>query len=112
MEGSTSPKVLLKIDLKNAFNTLRRDKILTAVREYISGTYNMFYQAYGGDSILYYGETTITSATGLQQGDPAGAVLFSLTIDDATKSLSAELNAWFLDDGTIGDVAEKVLEDL
>ena len=112
MEGTTSPKVLLKIDLKNAFNTLRRDKILAAVRDNIPGTYNLFHQAYGADSLLYYGDTTIVSATGLQQGDPAGPVLFSLTIDDLTKSLTAELNAWFLDDGTLGDIAEKVLEDL
>ena len=54
----------------------------------------------------------IESATGLQQGDPAGPALFALTIDELVKSLSSELNVWFLDDGTIGDVVKKVLDDL
>ena len=52
MEQATSPKVLLKIDLKNAFNTLPRNKILTAVRGNIPEAYHFFYQAYGAESIL------------------------------------------------------------
>ena len=72
----------------------------------------MFYQAYGEDTILYHGQSRIPSATGLQQGDPAGPALFSLTIDDLVKMLAAELNTWFLDDGTIGDSPAKILADL
>ena len=112
MEGSTTPKVILKIDLSNAFNSLRRDKILAAVRENIPETYNFLYQAYSADSLLFYGQTTLSSAAGLQQGDPAGPALFSLTIDDLIKSLTSELNTWFLDDGTMGDSVDKVLGDL
>ena len=112
IEGTTTPKVILKIDLKNAFNTLRRDTILTAVRENLPEAYCLFYQAYGANTILYHGNNTIPSATGLQQGDPAGPALFSLSIDDLTKSLSSELNVWFLDDGTLGDLVDKVLNDL
>ena len=112
MVGCTTPKVILKIDLKNAFNSLRRDKILTAVREHIPEAFNFFHQAYSADSLLFYGQTTITSATGLQQGDPAGPALFSLTIDELIKSLNAELNTWFLDDGTMGDTVDKVHIDL
>ena len=76
IEGTTSPKALLKIDLKNAFNSIRRDKILAAVRENIPEAYCLFHQAYGTDSTLYHGSTNISSSTGLQQGDPAGPALF------------------------------------
>ena len=112
MEVTTTPKVILKIDLRNAFNSLRRDKILAAVRENIPEAFSFFYQAYSAESLLIYGQTTLASATGLQQGDPAGPALFSLTIDDLIKSLTAELNTWFLYDGTMGDSVDKVLGDL
>ena len=112
MESSSSPKVLLKIDLKNAFNSIRRDKVLEAIRDHLPEAYHMFYQAYGSSSLLFHGETLIQSATGLQQGDPAGPALFALTIDELTKSLTSELNVWFLDDGTAGDTVEKVADDL
>ena len=52
------------------------------------------------------------SATVLPQGDPAGPALFALAIVELVKSLSAEINVWFLDDGIIGDVVSEVLSDL
>ena len=54
----------------------------------------------------------ILSETGLQQGDPAGPALFSLTIDNLIKSLTSELNVWYLDDGTEGDTVDNVIRDL
>ena len=53
LQDSTTPKVLLKIDLKNAFNSLRRDKILAAVRDHIPEAYCLFHQAYGAESVLW-----------------------------------------------------------
>ena len=82
MESTTTPKVILKIDLKNAFNSIRRDKILSVIREYTPEAYHLFHQAYGKETWLFHGESVIASATGLQQGDPAGPALFALTIDD------------------------------
>ena len=97
---------------KNAFNLIRRDKLLISIREFIPESYNMLHQAYGYESFLFHGESKLHSATGIQQGDPAGPALFSLTIDEVIKSLQAELNIWFLDDGTLGDSATQVIEDL
>ena len=112
MEATETPKVLLKIDLKNAFNTIRRDRMLSTVREHLPDVYHLMHQAYGSDSLLFHGESQITSATGLQQGDPAGPALFALTIDELVKSLTTELNIWFLDDGTLGDTVPNVLDNL
>ena len=105
-------KVLLKLDIKNAFNCMRRDTILLKVKEKIPSLYNLFWQAYSGPSHLFYRDTTIPSQTGLQQGDPGGPALFSLGLDDIVKGLKSELNIWFLDDSNLADSPEVVLEDL
>ena len=109
MESATGRKVILKIDLTNAFNTIRRDIILSAIREQFPDGYHLFFQTYSGSTNLYHGVKIIPSATGLQQGDPAGPALFSLGINSLVKSIEAELNTWFLDDGTIGDDVDSVL---
>ena len=38
--------------------------------------------------------------------------LFSLGVDDITKSVGAEFNIWFLDNCTIGDSSEKLIEEV
>ena len=35
-----------------------------------------------------------------------------LVVDSLSKSLSSELNLWYLDDATIGDPPDAVMEDL
>ena len=39
-------KVILKLDFRNAFNSMRRDKILNEVRERVPGLYPMIWQSY------------------------------------------------------------------
>ena len=63
-------------------------------------------------SNLYYSNTVIKSESGIQQGDPFGPALFSLGVDDITKSVDAEFNIWFLDDCTIGDSPDNVIENV
>jgi hypothetical protein len=108
--GDTSGRrVLFKVDMANAFNTIRRDVILTAARTKAAGIYRMLWQAYSEPSTLFYGDTWLVSATGIQQGDPFGPALFSLGIDKLVRKVDTEFNVWYLDDGTIGDEPEKVL---
>ena len=47
----------------------------------------------------------------MQQGDPLGPFLFSLSIIDHVKSCKSRLNIWFLDDGTLGGPVNQVYED-
>ena len=103
-------RVLFKLDMANAFNSLRRDVFLRIARERTREMYKSLWQAYSEPSTLFYGSRFIRSSTGLQQGDPFGPSLFSLGIDEVAKKISAEFNVWYLDDGTIGDKPEKVLD--
>jgi hypothetical protein len=101
--------VFFKVDMANAFNSIRRDVFLAAARERAQGLYRLLWQAYSGPSMLFYGETNLVSGTGIQQGDPFGPALFSMGIDRLVRGLGTEFNVWYLDDGSIGDTPEKVI---
>ena len=94
--------LLLKVDFRNAFNCIRRDKMLHAVREQAPGIYDFVHSAYSQSSLLFFGDNIIESAEGVQQGDPLGPLLFSLTIHPILKMLKSELRIFYLDDGTMG----------
>ena len=78
-------KVLLKIDFKNAFNTVRRDIVLQLVKDKLPGIYPFIFQCYGGSSSLSFGDDNLNSDEGVQQDDPLGLFLFSLACIDIVK---------------------------
>jgi len=98
--------------MRNAFNCLRRDTFLSVARSRVPGVYKLLWQAYSEPSALFYGGELLRSATGIQQGDPFGPALFSLGIDGIARDVDSEFNVWYLDDATLGDAPDKVLEDL
>ena len=79
--------------------------MLEAVRQQFPEIYRLVYQAYGEFSYLSYGKNTILSDEGIQQGDPLGPLLFSLTIHPLVESMESGLNEWFLDDSNLLDDA-------
>ena len=105
-------RVLLKIDKRNAFNSLRRDSFLSVARVRTRDLYNLLWQAYFSPTRLFFGEEGFASETGIQQGDPIRPALFALSVDEATRGVQSEFNAWYLDDAILGDSPEKVHDDL
>ena len=104
--------LILKLDFENAFNSIRRDKMLTAVRERAPEIYPLVHSAYSAHSALFFGGESLQSAEGIQQGDPLGPLLFCLTVHDTILDLHSTFRAFYLDDGTLGGSVEEVLQDL
>jgi len=69
------------------------------------------YPIYHASTHLFFGDYIIPYATGMQQGDPLGPVLFSLAIHSLVKELVSTFNVWYLDDGTLGGSLQIVLAD-
>ena len=95
-------QLILKLDFRNAFNCLHRDKMHTAVREKVPGLFPLIHSVYSSPSCLFFGESILQSAEGVQQGDPLGPLLFCLTIHDMLQQVNCEFGVFYLDDGTLG----------
>ena len=112
LENEHNPEnVILKMDFKNAFNSLKRDKMLDTVFRKRRQIYNYTYSAYGEASHLFFGDKVIQSQEGCQQGDPEGPALFSDTIQELVNQMVSQYNIWYLDDGNFSDHYRTVLED-
>lgn len=105
-------EVLLKVDLKNAFNSVDRGALLSQVKQHTPSIFPFLWQCYGRRSILVYREHHLSSSVGCQKGDPLGPAIFSLNIHQIISSLESRFNLWYLDDGTLGGDADTVLSDL
>ena len=77
VQSSVVPEnnVLIKLDMKNAFNTVRRDHFLEVCSSRAPSILHLASTAYATSSHLVIGNETILPETGVQQGDPLGPVL-------------------------------------
>jgi hypothetical protein len=78
------------MDWQNAFNTLRRDRMLAAVEERCPALLHMV--AYKQPSRLMVHQApgvVIHSRSGVRQGDPLGPLLFALTLQGPLKQVAA-----------------------
>ncbi|XP_055339287.1 uncharacterized protein LOC129588896 [Paramacrobiotus metropolitanus] len=110
-ENPEITKAIVKVDFRNAFNTVSREVVLDAVKSHFPEYFAFFQSAYGHHSSLFIGEHVMSSESGLQQGDPLGPLLFCLALQAVILTLNTELNAWYLDDGTLGGLPESVQEN-
>eukprot|EP01091_Cochliopodium_minus_P008654 TRINITY_DN1999_c0_g1_i12.p1 TRINITY_DN1999_c0_g1~~TRINITY_DN1999_c0_g1_i12.p1 ORF type:complete len:1018 (+),score=208.55 TRINITY_DN1999_c0_g1_i12:231-3056(+) len=104
--GNQKGLSVLKIDLKNAFNSVDRNVMFKEVRSKLPRMSRYVEYCYGNHSYKFVEDRLIISQTGVDQGDPLGPVLFSLVLNRVIKKIDGEfndvlMNAWFLDDGLI-----------
>lgn len=86
---SDLPYAIQTIDVKNAYNTMRRGAIGIAVNQRLPELSRWFRWAYATPSPLYAadGSTLHTCATGVKQGDPLASVLFCLGLQDTLEAI-------------------------
>jgi hypothetical protein len=107
-----SGHAMLKIDFSNAFNTLSRDVMLAVIRDELPELYRFIDSCYSGESFLRFGNFTLLSAEGPQQGDPLGPLLFcSAAQKRLVRRIKAMFNSWYMDDGSMGDHIDVLVED-
>ncbi|XP_026383845.1 uncharacterized protein LOC113279368 [Papaver somniferum] len=96
---------MLLVDFRNAFNLVDRSAMLREVRNKCPSVSRWVGFCYASPARLYYGSSTLSSSQGVQQGDLLGPLLFSLTLHPTALKISRQckldLQAWYLDDGTI-----------
>jgi len=107
---------MLTVDFLNAFNLVDRAVLLREVRLRCPSISLWVEFLYGQAARLYLGDGHIMSATGVQQGDPLGPLLFALVlhplIHQIRDSCKLLLHTWYLDDGTLGGDSEEVAKAL
>jgi len=75
-------KVLVMIDLENAFNSIDRAAVRQGIRRTFPAAAPWIDLCYTEDSLLILGEEVLKSGRGVQQGDPAGPAIFALAIHE------------------------------
>lgn len=75
--SGSAQKVLVKLDFENAFNTLSRQHVLDTVAHTFPELARWVSWCYSRKTWLQFGQSTLRSAAGVQQGDPLGSAAFS-----------------------------------
>ena len=112
LQDMPSDHAVVKLDFANAFNSVRRDCVLSAVQSMCPALYSFVYSAYAASSNLLWGDRTVTSAEGVQQGDPLGPLLFCLVLHQQSVHLRSEFQVLYLDDVTLGGSCEDLIHDI
>ena len=92
VDGLDATKVFLKLDVKNAFNSIRiwRDKILDHVLAVIPQLHPFVYASYSTPSILLFGDNIIISAEGSSRVTRWVLCFFCLALQPVLQMLQAE----------------------
>ena len=82
-------RVVVSLDLSNAFNTVSRQAFMDQVEHFFPDLAAWIWECYGQKQfLLVKGVEALLSATGVQQGDPLGPFLFCLALHPLLKNLA------------------------
>jgi len=109
---------IMTLDFTNAFGLIDRSLILSVIKRDFPSLFPLVKSGYGDISTLLFGDIKVTSSTGVQQGDPAGPLLFSAALSEVQRWVFDELEATgrqppelvgsYLDDIVIGGYTGEV----
>ena len=108
INNARPPDIMLKIGMRNAFNSLRRDHMLKKSVNTFPGICILMHCAYSTASALLIGDEIIASSFGGNQGDPLFPLLFALAVNDITHPVGTPLSIWYLNDVAIVGPSESV----
>ena len=117
--GCDVNRVVVKLDMENAFNTMDREAMLVAIRSafpHLAPWVDISYRVHTG---LWLDGKRLESCRGVQQGGPSGLLIFSLALQVAIEIVKArshaeapgdlDFMAFYLDDGIVAGPGDVVL---
>ncbi|KAL0219785.1 hypothetical protein P9112_005438 [Eukaryota sp. TZLM1-RC] len=100
----------MSLDFSNGFNSLSRRSIHGALLQYMPELMPYFQSTYSTYSNLHFGNSILSSSSGVKQGDPLGPLLFCLAIHPILMQIqemfpSLKMTAYMDDVVLIGDLS-------
>jgi hypothetical protein len=101
--------IFIKVDITNAFNSISREAVFNAVRAYaVPFLLPVVAFMYNESAVLTMADgSTITSSSGVRQGDPAATLLFQLALRPIIEKLLIKCN----EDAQLSQVLQLSLYD-
>ncbi|GJU40105.1 putative reverse transcriptase domain-containing protein [Tanacetum coccineum] len=104
-KGNEVRSSILLVDFKNAFNLVNLSILLEETKFWCPSITPWVKLCYARPPRLYYDDSILWSCQGVQQGDPLGPLMFSLTLYPLVQTINQSRKltrlAWYLDGGTI-----------